>query len=167
MEALTDMQRQFVLALIQSGCSQSKAAELAGYRGGPNTWKAVGWKLAHDARVQAAIHEEAQKLIRTTSVMAIKVIEELASNPKVKPEVRLKAATELLNRSGLHAHSEHIVKVEHQLDERQQIERVRELALRLGMDPRAVLGSAGIVDAEFEVISGPEFSSAGLEDLLG
>jgi hypothetical protein len=84
----------------------------------------------------------------------------------VKPEVRLKAATELLNRSGLHAHTEHTVKVERQLDERQQIERIRDLALRLGMDPRAVLGTVGVTDAEFEVISGPTLSAAGLEDLL-
>ena len=50
-EGLTDKQRQFVFALIQTGCSQSKAAELAGYAGGPDTWKAMGWRLAHDARL--------------------------------------------------------------------------------------------------------------------
>jgi phage terminase small subunit len=172
MEALSDMQRQFVFALIQSGCSQSKAAELAGYRGGPNTWKAVGWRLAHDSRVQAAIHEEAQKLIRTTSVMAIKVIEDLASDRKVKPEVRLKAATELLNRSGLHAQTEHKVTVERHLDDQQLVNRIVGLARDLDLDPRQLLGSRGyVVDAEFELIAGPSeapaaLSAVGLEDLL-
>jgi hypothetical protein len=173
MAALTDKQRQFVLALIQSGCSQSKAAELAGYAGGPDTWKAMGWRLAHDARVQAAIHEEAQKLIRTTAVMAIGVIEGLASNPKVKPEVRLKAATELLNRSGLHAHTEHKVTVERpDMDERQLVRRIALLAKEQGLDPVKLLGHRGyVIDAEYELIEGPraeplKLSAAGLEDLL-
>ena len=99
MEALAPRMRQFVLAILQTGCTHSKAAELAGYSGGPDTWKAMGWKLSRDARVQAAIHEEAQKLIRSTSIMAINVIAEIATNPKVKAADRLKAATELLNRS--------------------------------------------------------------------
>jgi phage terminase small subunit len=172
MAALTDKQRQFVLALIQTGCSQSKAAELAGYAGGPDTWKAMGWRLAHDARVQAAIHEEAQKLIRTTAVMAIGVIEGLASNTKVKPEVRLKAATELLNRSGLHAQTEHKVTVDRQMDDRELVRRIASLAREQGLDPFKLLGSRGyIIDAEYELISGPNDqplapSAAGLEDLL-
>lgn len=112
MRALSPMMRQFVLALIQTGCSNAKAAELAGYQGGPDTWKSMGWKLAHDARVQAALHEEAQKLIRSTAVMAIRVITDIAKDPEVDPKARLKAATELLNRSGLHPTTEHKLTVE-------------------------------------------------------
>lgn len=173
MEALTDRQRQFVLALIQTGCSQSKAAELAGYRGGPDTWKAVGWRLAHDSRVQAAIHEEAQKLIRTTSVMAIKVVEGLAQDRNVDPKVRLKAATELLNRSGLHAQSEHKVTVERHLSDKEVRSQIVAFARELGLDPRSVLGAAFPIDAEFEVVEParealePPASADGLEDLLG
>lgn len=173
MDALNDRQRQFVLALIQTGCSQSKAAELAGYRGGPDTWKAVGWRLAHDSRVQAAIHEEAQKLIRTTSVMAIKVVEGLAQDRNVDPKVRLKAATELLNRSGLHAQSEHKVTVERHLSDKEIKSQIVSFARELGLDPRTVLGVAFPVDAEFEVVEPARealespASAEGLEDLLG
>ena len=171
MDALNDRQRQFVLALIQTGCSKAKAAELAGYKGGSDTLKARGWRLAHDARVQSAMHEEAQKLIRSTSVMAISVIEKLALDKTVKPEVRLKAATELLNRSGLHAHTEHKVTVERRLEGPALVDRIQKLAETLGVDPRKLLG-ANYTDAEFQVVTpartdaAPALSAAGLEDLL-
>ena len=168
MRALSPMMRQFVLALLQTGCTQAKAAELAGYKGGPNTWKAMGWKLAHDSRVQAALHEEAQKLIRTTAVMAIGVVTEIAQDRAVNPKDRLKAALELLNRSGLHAQTEHRVTLE-RVDDAAKIEQIRLLADRLGLDVTKLLGRSNkqpVTDAEFQVVSsGP--SAAGLEDLLG
>ncbi len=144
--------RQFVLAILQTGCSQAKAAELAGYAGNADTLKATGWRLAHDARVQAAIHEEAQKLIRTTAPMAIRVIEQIAQDPKVDPKDRLKAATELFNRSGLHAHTEHKITVERIPDAATLIANVRRLTDELGIDPRPLLSAAGVRDAEFEVV---------------
>lgn len=167
MAALTAKQQQFVFAVIQTGCSQAKAAELAGYAGGPDTWKAMGWRLAHDSRVQAAMHEEAQKLIRSTSVMAVKVITAIAEDGKIDPKTRLKAATELLNRSGLHAQTEHKVTVERVESDQEKVARIINMARQLDLDPRQLLGSAGVtVDAEFTVIA-PAHSAAGLEDLLG
>jgi phage terminase small subunit len=167
MRALTPLQQQFVMALIQSGCSQTKAAELAGYKGGPDVWKVRGYELAHDPRVQRAMHEEALKRIRSTAPMAIRVLETLAGNAKVKPETRLKAATELLNRSGLHPTSEHIVTVDRpEMDQRELVRRIAALAKEQGLDPIKLLGSRGVViDAEFEIVE-PAASSAGLEDLL-
>lgn len=159
MEALSPMMRQFVLALIQTGCSQAKAAELAGYQGGANTWKAMGWRLAHDARVQAAIHEEAQKLIRSTAIMAIGVITGIAKDPKVDAKDRLKAALELLNRSGLSAVTEHKVTVERRMDDAAMIERIKVLATDLGIDHRQLLGQAGVVvDAEFQVVEADDWT---------
>jgi phage terminase small subunit len=166
MAALVPRQQQFVIALVQTGCSQAKAAELAGYAGGPDTWKAMGWRLAHDSRVQAAMHEEAQKLIRSTSVMAVKVITAIAEDGKIDPKTRLKAATELLNRSGLHAMSEQKVTVERQESDQEKVARAVRLARELGLDPRKLLGHAGVVtDAEFQIVS-PAMTSGGLEDLL-
>lgn len=152
MRALSPMMRQFVLALIQTGCSNAKAAELAGYQGGPNTWKAMGWKLAHDARVQAALHEEALKLIRSTAVMAIGVITGIAQDPQVDPKARLKAATELLNRSGLHPTTEHKLTVERVRDDASLVAEIKVMARELGLDPVSLLGAAAI-DAEFEVVT--------------
>jgi hypothetical protein len=167
MEALPPRMRQYVFAVIQTGCSQAKAAELAGYAGGPATWKSKGWLLAHDSRVQAAMHEEAQKLIRSTAVMAINVIAEIASDRKGDAKDRLKAAVELLNRSGLHAHTEHKIVVDRPLSGDEEIARVRKFCAELGLDAAQLLGRAGVVvDAEFEVVS-PAYSTAGLEDLLG
>jgi phage terminase small subunit len=150
MLALAPMPRQFVLALITTGCSQAGAAQLAGYTGGPDTLKATGWRLAHDSRIQAAMHEEAQKLIRSTSVLAINVIKEIAESSWIEPQHRLKAAVELLNRSGLSAVTEHKVTVEHVQTEAEQVARIRVMATQLGLDPVKLLGNAGhVTDAEF------------------
>jgi|WetSurMetagenome_2_1015567.scaffolds.fasta_scaffold94644_2 hypothetical protein len=157
MSALTPKQQQFVLALLQTGCSQAKAAQLAGYAGNSDTLKATGWRLAHDAHVQAALHEEAHKLIRTTAPMAIGVITEIAQDPSVEPKDRLKAALELLNRSGLHAHTEHKVTVER--EERTAtdlVQRLRDVASRAGYDPAQLLASIGVNEATFEVIELPD-----------
>ena len=158
MAALSPRMRQFVYALIQTGCSQAKAAELAGYQGGPKTWKTMGWKLAHDPRVQAAIHEEAQKLLRSTSIMAIGVISDIARNPEAEAKDRLRAAVELLNRSGLHAQSEHKVVVERTPNDAEVISQIRSMAGRLGIDADKLLGRVAAlpapIDVEFEVIDG-------------
>jgi hypothetical protein len=106
--------------------------------------------------------------------MAVRVIEGLASNPKVKPETRLKAATELLNRSGLHSTTEHKVTVDRpDMDERQLVRRIAALAQEQGLDPSMLLGARGyVIDAEFEIVEkrealpAPAGSSEGLEDLL-
>lgn len=161
MEALNHNQRQFVLAIIQTGCTNTKAAELAGYKGDRNTLKANGWRLAHDARIQAAIQEEAQKLIRSTSVMAINVIADIARDKRVPARDRIKAAVELLNRGGLPAQSEHLLTVEHH-DRRttsELIESIAGMCRDFGIEPLAVLERVGVhaepTDAVFELITGP------------
>ena len=168
MAALNPNMQQFALAILQTGCSQAKAAQLAGYTGDAVTLKATGWRLAHDQRVQAAIHEEAQKLIRSTSVMAIGVITEIAQSPCVDAKDRLKAAVELLNRSGLHAHTEHHLTVERPATAAEDIERVKVLAGQLGLDAKVLLGAVGVhaaIDAEFEVVQPVEDWTVNLEDL--
>lgn len=157
MAALTDLQRQFVLALLQTGCSNAKAAQLAGYAGNADVLKSAGWRLAHDARIQAAIQEEAQKLIRSTAGMAIGVITEIARDPNVEPKDRLKAAVELLNRSGLPSQTEHKITVERvNRTSAEIIAEIRTLAGDLGFDATPLLRSAGVVDAEFKVIEAPK-----------
>jgi phage terminase small subunit len=161
MEALTDKQRQFVLALLQTGCSNAKAAQLAGYAGNSDVLKSMGWRLSHDARIQAAIHEEAEKLIRTTAPMAIGVMTAIAQDPAVDPKDRLKAAVELLNRSGLHAHTEHKITVERQSKTAAElIKEIQAMAGDLGLDASKLLYGAGVVDADFQVIEAPADASA-------
>jgi phage terminase small subunit len=148
--ALNERQQLFVRALVETGCSNTRAAEMAGFSGDRATLKATGWRLAHDARVQVAIHEQASRLIRSSAIMAVHVLEELASGSYYEPRVRLKAATELLSRSGLSAITEHHVQVEHTVNEAQQVASIRRLADQLGLDPAKLLGNVGyVVDAEF------------------
>jgi phage terminase small subunit len=81
MRALTPMQQAWVHATVQSGLDATKAAAAAGYTGDRKTLKSTGWKLAHDERVQEALREEASKLIRSHSVMAVSVMAEIAPRP--------------------------------------------------------------------------------------
>jgi len=156
MRALSPLMQRFVVALVQTGCTQAKAAELAGYTGSAETLRATGHRVAHDARVQAALHEEATRLIGSTSTMAVNVLIDVAKDKSLAPRDRIKAASELLNRGGLHALSESKLTVEHVgCTEKEQIERIRVLAGQLGIDPKQLLGAGGvdpeIIDAHFEV----------------
>ena len=156
MQALSPLMQRFVVALVQTGCTQAKAAELAGYTGSAETLRATGHRVAHDARVQAALHEEATRLIGSTSTMAVNVLIDVARDKTLAPRDRIKAASELLNRGGLHPLSESKLTVEHVgRTEKEQIERIRVLAGHLGLDPRQLLGAGGvapeIIDAQFEV----------------
>jgi hypothetical protein len=160
-----DRMRGFVHALIQTGCNNSRAALLAGYQGNSDVLKATGWKLAHDERIQAALEEEARKLIRSTSVMAINVVVDIAKDTKLDAKDRLRAAVELLNRSGLQARNESHVVIEHQLDRQAKIERIHDMAIKLGIDPVKLIGHANVTDAEFTPVAAA-MSAEGLEDVL-
>jgi hypothetical protein len=164
MRALTPMQQAWVHATVQSGLDATKAAAAAGYTGDRKTLKSTGWKLAHDERVQEALREEASKLIRSHSVMAVSVMAEIARDRQAAPRDRLRAAAELLNRGGLA--SEHKIVVESRTNRVDQIREIHQLAGGLGLDPLPMLKSVGvtdrelvalnIIDAEFSVVTDTE-----------
>ena len=159
--ALPDRWQKFVLAKAQSDCSNVEAARLAGFVGDRDTLKATGWKLMHDPRVQAALHEEVVKLLRDNAVMAVGVLEEIARDKTTAPKDRIKAAAELLSRSGFAARSEHKVIVERQLSEQAVLEDIARLAAELGVDPVKLIGGPTAeapppvepVDAEFTEVA--------------
>jgi hypothetical protein len=166
---LSERQRAWVEAIIQNGLDATKAAKAAGYAGDRKTLKSTGHKLAHNPLVQDALREEAAKLIRTHSVMAVGVIASIATDPLAPARDRLKAAAELLNRGGLHATSEHLLVVENRTSRTDHIREIHQMAKDLGFDPRPMLKSVGvtdrelvelnIIDADFTVVTEKENSN--------
>jgi phage terminase small subunit len=174
--ALPERMQRFVLALVQTGCSRAEAARLAGYAGNANTLKSKGYALSHDPRVQAALHEESLKLMRDTAPMAIGVLKEVAQDRTIDPKARIKAAAELLSRSGLGAMTEHKVTVERQLDQQALIAEIANLARSLDLDPVKLLGHVRVADlpppfvepieAEFTEVTTSDHIPADLKDIL-
>lgn len=167
MMALTPRQRAFVFAMLETGQDDhTRCARMAGYTGNDNVLYVTAHRLAHDEKIQTAIHEQASKRLKAGAIMATGTLLAIAKNPVHKDQ--LKAALEIMNRSGLHAITESKVTHEHTLDDKAAIQRVKDLALSLGIDAKKLLGNYGIVEAEYtEVPEEEEFDpAAGLEDLL-
>lgn len=181
MKALNVRQRRFVVALLTQGAGKtnwSRAAAMAGYKttGNPGTIRVMGHMLANNPKVIAALKEEGARRLHGAQAMAVSTLIEIAENPTSEAKDRIKAAQLILDRTGLHATSEHKVLTQDvsKTDEA-MIERIQILANRLGLDPAQLLGDkapkglpapaekpmAEIVEADYV-----EVSSEGLEDLL-
>lgn len=157
MRNLNERQRAFVVAMIEmGGINYTRAALAAGYgNGNVKSAEVQGNRLAHDEHILAAIHEEAQRRMRSGAIMAVQTLLEISSNPGAENRDRLKAVEMILNRSGLHAVTEHNVKVEHRdITDEGMIKRIKLLAEKQGLDPMKLLGSAGLtIDAEFKDVT--------------
>lgn len=149
---LNPQQRAFVVAFIETGGQDyTRAATIAGYC--PDNQQArrvTAYRLAHDPKVQAAIKEVADKRLRSGAILAAEVLLQIAADPTHKD--RLKASVELLNRAGLLVVNQTEV-VHRTEDEADRVKRITEYCRTLGLDPRELLGCAGVtVDAEFKVV---------------
>ena len=160
MAALTERQRAFVSAIMEMGDNNHKrAAAMAGFTGNDNTLRVTGHRLAHDSRVQAAMQEEAQRRLNASTVMAVSVLVNIANDTIMDPKHRIKAAGMIMDRTGLHAKSEHKVVTEDvsRTDEA-MVARIKELASMLGIDEKKLLGQdraarQPIVEAEFTEVT--------------
>lgn len=160
MSALNELQRRFVDAMLITGGQAgrySEAARMAGYTGNPDSLKVTAHRLAHSPKVQAAIREEAERRVHSGAILGASVLIEIAQDSQHKD--RFKAATRLLDMAGLIVTTQHKVTVEHTGDDAEKIRSVIAMAKAMGMDPRKLLGNAGVtaeeiaaVDAEFEVV---------------
>ena len=128
MLALTPPRRLFVIGKTHLGLSDKRAGEFAGYKS-----VVTSWRTAHREDVQAAIAEEGHKLLRAQGAASIRTIVEIRDDKKADARDRLKAAIELMNRSGFHAVTESHSVVEHKLSEAQMDKRILALAAELGM----------------------------------
>jgi len=155
MLALSPTMRAFVVAKIQSGCSNADAARLAGYSAvSPHALEVTGSRLAHDERIQAALLEEGQKLMRTQGPKSILTLVEIRDNKSLDAKDRAKAAVELLNRSGFQATTTHQINVEHtHLTDGQKDARIIELCRELGLPEtearKMLIAPDKIIEGEF------------------
>lgn len=150
---LNERQRLFVTGMIAyGGLNNSRAALEAGYpnsENNPSQIRVTAHRLAHDENIQAAIKEEAVRMLNAGALVAVKVVLEIATDPGTEKKDRLKAAEMIMNRTGLHATSEHKVAVEHSSkSDKEAIANIERMAKALGLDARLLLGQ-GAVEAEF------------------
>lgn len=174
--ALTALEQAWLEEFVMNGGKPTDAAVVAGYgqnspdpRSAKDAARRAGYTNTHSEKVLAALSEEAGLRLRSGALLGASVLVEIARDPGHKD--RFKAAKELLGHNGFNIITEHKVTVEHTLSDAEKIQKVVEMAGRLGMDPQRLLGKYGyVVDAEFKLIAGPTAdvvpSDDGLEDLL-
>jgi predicted amidohydrolase YtcJ len=92
-------------------------------------------------KILKAINEELDKRFRIDAIIGWRVLVEVARD-KDHPK-QLQAALALLDRGGFHTLHEQRVRVEHvDMTSEAMVERIRQLAQRLDMDPAALLGAS-------------------------
>lgn len=155
--------RAFVEATFDHpGANPTEWARVAGYAGTDNGGIRVqAHRLWHDARIQAAIFEEASRRFRGLAPFALDVMVQVAANPQANDAARIKAAQVLLDRGGFHGVTEQ--KITHKVltDDREKLARLAILANKLGIDPSKLVGQRAAaqieapreaVDAEFKEV---------------
>lgn len=141
MQALTDRQRKFVLAMLDiPACSHARAAREAGYSDVAEGAKVRGHYAAHNPAVQAAMREEAGKRLNGLSVVAANVMMDLLLDEDVDEKTKLKAAAAVLDRTGFAAAQNiNVNKTITDNSGRAVMARIEKAAAALGIDPAALL----------------------------
>lgn len=153
MSALGDMERKFVCAMIQTGCSPSQASQCAAAAGYANPGVS-GWQLMRRTKVLLAMKEEASKRLIAGALLGVNVVMEIAMSPTHKD--RFKAAKELMGINGFI--TEQKITVEHiGTDAEDLLREIEMYAKRNGMevDRTQLLAHAGVnvTDAEFTPVA--------------
>jgi phage terminase small subunit len=151
MRQLTEKQRKFVQIYLEQPLRDGgSTAAAAGYSTGGKSGVGVrfeAYRLLRSEKVLAAIREELDKRFRSDAVIGRHVLMEIALD-KEHPQ-RLKAATALLDRGGFHSMSEQRISVTHtDMTSEAMRERIKLLAVELGMDPAKLLGYDGHASTE-------------------
>jgi hypothetical protein len=168
MTTLSPRARAFVLAIVEMGGALNEmhnAAAKAGYAGDKPTLYVQAHRLAADPRIQAAILEEARARCKSASLLSVSTMIGIIQDKTVKPSTRLQAASRIAAIAGMDPATQMLIKntTEVTITVREQISQVRQLAKDLGLDPKVLLGKAGVtLEGEFEEVG----STVGLEDLL-
>ncbi len=143
MGGLSDRKRQFVIAMLKQGVNPKACAAAAAECGYHPKY---GYELMRDDGILAAMREEATKRLAGAALVGVNVLLDIAQTPTHKDQFR--AAKELAGINGFTA--EQRIVVEHiSEDSKAQIRQIREMAAQLGLDPKQLIASAGIIDAEF------------------
>ena len=167
MRALAPRQRNFVWALFQQGDRDATAAaRKAGYKDGSGI-RNTAYQLWHDEKIQAAIHEEGRRRLNGMVPFAIAKMTDIMEDPQSDKAVVLKGVNMVLDRAGLHSVSERKVTHEHSMSDPGMLEKIRLLAVQLGVDPEKLLGARlakqqpAAIEAEYQEVRQPT-----LEDFL-
>ncbi len=164
--AASPFMARWAVAKVETGASDKECARLAGYSAASeHALEATGYRVKNDPRVQAAILELSQSLMRTEGPKSIKTLVMLRDDTKVKPEVRMKCAVELMNRAGMHAVSEGKLTVTHKLSDSEMDQRIlalaaelqipAEIAQKMLIAPADMAKNAEVIDAEFVEVVEP------------
>lgn len=166
MKVLSPRARAFVMALVElGGKGMDRAALMAGFKGTKGGLQVSASRLAADPKVQAALVEEAKALARSSSLAAVTTTVQVMVDESAPKQQRLNAAVRIMALAGLEP--EKTTNVNHTIEvtpsTREQVHDVIRLARDVGIDPRKLLGRAGVtLDADFEIVG----DKTGLEDLL-
>lgn len=168
----TDRQRLFVIAMLETGGRNiSDAARLAGYTdNGKGPIRVLASRLAHDEKILAAMSEESTRRLMSGQILAVSTVLSIMDNGAAKDSDRLKAAEMLMNRTGMHATSEHkVTTTDTSRTDDEVMERIKFLAKNLGLDPQKLAREHGIEIIDVtpsKVLEAPQDSCYdGLEDL--
>lgn len=140
MQALTPMQRGYVLAMLSNPFGSARQWALAaGYSDVKDGAKVRAFELQHNPKIEAAANEVARRAMGGRgAILGVAVTMRIAADPKHPKQLR--AAEMLMNRVGLHEKTEHVVNVAHTLNSDDLVGRIEKAAKALGVDPKVLLG---------------------------
>lgn len=169
MQALNERQREFVIGFTLYGLNQAQAYKAAGYSTSSKDVIDTGAsRLMHTESVQAAILEVGQSLMRSKGPKAIMVLDRIMDDPEAGDKDKIKAATELLSRSGFVATTRQDVNVRHTHRTREELESyIASMASKYGHDVSQLLGrdDPNIIDVEAESVTEAPTSNEIPDDL--
>ena len=156
MLALSPQHRRCVVEYWETNGNKTEAVRRAGFSDVGDSAKTTAYRIFHREDVQLAIHEEEAKHIRLAAGRAIHYVEQVVDDTKVKPEIRLKAAFDLMNRAGHSAVMQSHLTVEHTLNEDQLDARILAICAELGLSrneaQKLLIDQSNIVDGIFEEV---------------
>jgi phage terminase small subunit len=163
MNALTERQRLFVLALIDNPqAARHHAARAAGFSAvSEGSLRVCAHRLMHDDRVLAALSEETGKRFRSASLLASDFLVRMLMDEEVPMKERAKVAIAISDRGGFGAaQTINVNKTTTDRTGKAIMERIASLSQKLGVDPGKLLAgpepsklsSPPVVDAEFSEV---------------
>lgn len=175
MQALTDRERAWVLAMVAFGGSPKLAAKAAGYGaiGTPEQMDAAcrtaASRLTRSPKVQEAVHEEAENRLKSGALLATEALSDLVANTSSK--FHFKAIQEMLARNDiLNPVTRQEIKVKREVLTEPEMEQKIDLLIHrlhsMGVLPDPARGAPRIIDATFEVVETGAPTLAGLEDFF-
>ena len=163
MQELTDNQIRFVIAMTDlAATNPTEAARVAGYGGTEASTRTAAKVLVANPKVIAALREAADQMIRSSVLIASRALIEIATTRGHKDQ--MKAADILMNRADLVVKTQHEITVKDERTPQEVIDSIREIANKLGQDPRKLLPGT-VIDVPYTDVT-PSAAPPGLEDMF-